>query len=201
MNLFYTPGACSLAAHIALNEAGLDFGLQKVDLKTKTTEDGRDFTQLNPYGYVPALQLSNGEVLTEGVAIAQYIADLKPEAKLAPANGTLERYRLQAALTFINSEVHKTIGRLFSPGLGEDVQAATKAQIDLRLGQLSKQMAGKDWIANNHYSVADGYLFTVLGWLKFFDIDLGKWPVLAAHSARVAARPAVQKALVAEGLV
>lgn len=201
MNLFYTPGACSLAAHIALNEAGLDFGLQKVDLKTKTTEDGRDFTQLNPYGYVPALQLSNGEVLTEGVAIAQYIADLKPEAKLAPANGTLERYRLQAALTFINSEVHKTIGRLFSPGLGEDAQAATKAQIDLRLGQLSKQMAGKDWIANNHYSVADGYLFTVLGWLKFFDIDLGKWPVLAAHSARVAARPAVQKALVAEGLV
>lgn len=201
MNLFYTPGACSLAAHIALNEAGLDFGLQKVDLKTKTTEDGRDFTQLNPYGYVPALQLSNGEVLTEGVAITQYIADLKPEAKLAPANGTLERYRLQAALTFINSEVHKTIGRLFSPGLGEDAQAATKAQIDLRLGQLSKQMAGKDWIANNHYSVADGYLFTVLGWLKFFDIDLGKWPVLAAHSARVAARPAVQKALVAEGLV
>ena len=201
MNLFYTPGACSLAAHIALNEAGLDFGLQKVDLKTKTTEDGRDFTQLNPYGYVPALQLSNGEVLTEGVTIAQDIADLKPEAKLAPANGTLERYRLQAALTFINSEVHKTIGRLFSPGLGEDAQAATKAQIDLRLGQLSKQMAGKDWIANNHYSVADGYLFTVLGWLKFFDIDLGKWPVLAAHSARVTARPAVQKALVAEGLI
>ncbi len=201
MNLFYTPGACSLAAHIALNEAGLDFSTHKVDLKTKTTEDGRDFTQLNPYGYVPALQLDNGEVLTEGAAIVQYIADLKPEAKLAPANGTLERYRLQAALTFINSEVHKTIGRLFTPGLGEDVQAATKAQIDLRLGQLSKQMTGKDWIANNHYSVADGYLFTVLGWLKFFDIDLGKWPVLAAHSARVAARPAVQKTLVAEGLV
>lgn len=200
MKLYYAPGACSLSPHIALREAGLDFQLVKVDLKSKIAEDGEDFTRLNPYGYVPALRLDNGDVLTEGPAIVQYIADLKPAAGLAPANGTWPRYRLQAALSFINSELHKTIGALFNPALVEDAKRASIEKIGVRLSQLSVQLEGKSWVANDTYSVADGYLFTVLAWLEYFKIDLGQWPVLVAHSARVAARPAVQAALKAEGL-
>ncbi|HMB56888.1 MAG TPA: glutathione transferase GstA [Arenimonas sp.] len=200
MKLFYSPGACSLSPHIALREAGLDFELVKVDLKTKTTEHGADFTQINPYGYVPALQLDNGEVLLEGPAIVQYIADQVAGNQLAPMNGTIERYRVQSALTFINSELHKTIGSLFNPTLTDAVRQATVEKIDTRLKQLSAQMDGKDWIANGRFSVADPYLFVVLGWLKHFKIDVGQWPVLKAHADRLAARPAVQAALQAEGL-
>lgn len=201
MKLYYSPGACSLSPHIALREAGIDFQLVKVDLKTKLTEDGRDFTQLNPYGYVPTLELDNGEILTEGPAIVQYIADLKPALNLVPANGSIERYRVQSALTFINSELHKTIGGLFNPKLSEETKQSTIKQVDRRLSQLSTQLKGQDWMVNNHYSVADAYLFTVLGWLKHFKIGLEQWPLLAAHSARVLTRPATQSALKAEGLV
>ncbi len=199
MKLYYTPGACSLSVHIALREAGIPADLVKVDLASHKTEDDRDFSTLNPYGYVPALELDDGEVLTEGTALVQYVADRNPAAALAPANGTLQRYRLQAALGFINSELHKTLGALFNPALVGDARAATIQRAETRLGQLSEQMKGKDWVANNQYSVADGYLFTVMNWLKFFDLDLARWPLLAAHSARVVARPAVQAALKAEG--
>lgn len=201
MKLYYTPGACSLSPHIALREVGLDFQLVKVDLGSKTTETGADFTQINPYGYVPALQLDSGEVLTEGPAIVQYIADQKPASGLAPVNGSIERYRLQSVLTFINSELHKSLGALFNPSLAEATKVATIERLGIRLKQLSAQMEGKQWVANNTYSVADGYLFNILSWLKMFKIDLGQWPLLADHSARVAARPAVQAALKAEGLI
>lgn len=199
MKLYYTTGACSLSPHIALREAGAEFQLVKVG-KDKLAADGKDFRTINPYGYVPALQLDDGEILVEGPAIVQYIADRYPAAKLAPPNGTLERYRLQSALGFINSELHKTIGGLFNPTLSEDAKAATIEKIESRLTQLSAQMAGKHWIANDSFSVADGYLYTVLRWLKHFKIDIDQWPVLAAHQKRVGSRPAVQAALQAEGL-
>jgi glutathione S-transferase len=199
MKLYYSTGACSLSPHIALREAGADFQLVKVG-KDKQTADGEDFRSINPYGYVPALKLDGGEVLTEGPAIVQYIADQFPAAKLAPPNGSLERYRLQSALGFINSELHKTFSGLFNPAITEEAKTATIEKIDTRLKQLSAQMEGKDWIANNAYSVADGYLYTVLRWLTIFKIDINQWPVLAAHHARVGARPAVQAALQAEGL-
>jgi glutathione S-transferase len=201
MKLYYAPGACSLACHIALYETGAKFEIDKVDLATKTTEKGEDFSKVNPYGYVPSLRLDSGEVLNEGVAILQYVADQNAAAKMAPANGTMERYRLQSALTLINSEIHKTIASLFNKAMPEDVRQATIGRIDSRLKTLSEQMGSNDFVANNQYSVADAYLFTVLGWLKFFKIDLNQWPTLAAHSARVASRPAVQSALKAEGLI
>jgi glutathione S-transferase len=201
MKLYYAPGACSLASHIALYETGAQFEIDKTDLGTKTTEKGEDFSKVNPYGYVPSLRLGNGEVLNEGVAILQYVADQNPAANIAPANGTIERYRLQSALTLINSEIHKPIGSLFNKAMSDDVKQATISKIDSRLKTLSEQIGNNHYIANNQYSVADAYLFTVLGWLKYFKIDLNQWPSLAAHSARVAERPAVQSALKAEGLI
>lgn len=200
MKLYYSPGTCSLSPHIALREAGLDFELVKVDSKTKTTERGADYWKINPYGYVPALELDDGEVLTEGPAIVQYIADLKPQAGLAPANGTLERTRLQSALGFINSELHKSIGGLFAPNVSEEERRRALEKIDTRLQQLSGKLEGRQWLVNGSYSAADGYLYNVLRWLKFFDVDLSRWPAIAAHSERVGARPAVQAALKAEGL-
>jgi glutathione S-transferase len=199
MKLYYSQGACSLSPHIALLEAGADFEAVAVG-RDKRTADGRDFRDINPYGYVPALELDDGEVLLEGPAIVQYIADRWPAAGQAPPNGTLERYRLQSALGFINSELHKTIGSLFAAGLSEEARAATIEKIDTRLKQLSVQMQGRDWIANDRYSVADGYLFVVLRWLAFFQVDIKRWPLLAAHQERMAARPAVQAALRAEHL-
>lgn len=200
MKLYYSPGACSLSPHIALREAGLDFELIKVNGRTKTTEHGDDYWKINPYGYVPALQLDDGEVITEGPAIVQYIADQAPNADLAPANGTLDRTRLQSALGFVNSELHKSIGSLFAPNLSEETKQATLEKIDTRLKQLSARLEGKQWLVNGSFTPADGYLFVVLGWLKHFDVDLNQWPVLAEHSQRVAARPTVQAALKAEGL-
>ena len=198
MKLFYSTGACSLSPRIALREAGASFEAVKVG-RDKKTSDGRDFRDINIYGYVPALELDDGEILVEGPAIVQFIADRWPDAKLAPPNGTLERYRMQSALGFINSELHKLIGSLFH-AMPDEQKAATLEQIDARLGQLSTQMEGKTWIANDIYSVADIYLFVVLRWLAFFQIGLGRWPVLAAHQATVAARPAVQQALADEHL-
>ena len=197
MKLYYMPGACSLSPHIALREAGLDFQLVKVG-RDKRTEDGRDFREINPYGYVPALELPTGEVLLEGPAIVQYIADLKPESGLAPENGTLDRYRLQSALGLINSEIHKFIGALFNPALDDAGQAAAREKIDLRLGQLEGTLKEDAWLVGEHFTVADAYLYVVTAWLAHFGIDIGRWPKLAAHHARVAHRPAVQAARQAE---
>jgi glutathione S-transferase len=201
MKLYYAPGACSLASHIALQETGQAFDISKVDLKTKTTQDGEDFSKINPYGYIPSLRLDNDVVLNEGVAILQYIADKSPDSKLAPANGSFERYKLQSMLTFINSELHKMIGGLFNPTLTDDARQATIARIESRLNTFSEQLGNDKFAVNNAYSVADAYLFTVLGWLKIFKIDIKQWPKLAAHSAMMFQRPAVQAAMKAEGLI
>lgn len=198
MKLFYSTGACSLSPRIALREAGASFEAIQVG-RDKQTSDGRDFRDINIYGYVPALELDDGQILVEGSAILQYIADRWPAAKLAPVNGTLERYRVQSALAFINSEVHKLIGSLFQP-MPEQQKVATLEKIDTRLGQLSTQMAGKTWMVNDSFSVADIYLFVVLRWLSIFHIDIGRWPVLAAHQVAMAGRPAVQQALADEQL-
>ena len=201
MKLYYAPGACSLATHIALEETGQAFETVKVDLRAKTTEQSEDFTKINPYGYVPSIKLDNGIVLNEGVAILQYIADQSPDSHLAPANGTFERYKLQSMLTFINSELHKMIAGLFNPALSDEAKQAVIGRIDSRLNTFSEQLGSDKFAVNNTYSVADAYLFTVLGWLKMFKIDINQWPKLAAHAAMMLERPAVQAALKAEGLI
>ena len=201
MKLYYSPGACSLASHIVLNETGQAFETSKVDLKAKTTEDGEDFTKINPYGYVPSLRLDDGVVLNEGVSILQYLADKSPDSNLAPANGNFERYKLQSMLTFINSELHKMIGGLFNPTLTAEAKQAVIGRIESRLNTFSEQMGDDKFAVNNQYSVADAYLFTVAGWLKIFKIDINQWPKLAAHSAMMLQRPAVQAAMKAEGLI
>ena len=201
MKLYYAPGACSLASHIALQETGQAFDISKVDLKARTTQDGEDFNTINPYGYIPALRLDNDIILNEGVAILQYIADKSPDSKLAPANGSFERYKLQSMLTFINSELHKMIGGLFNPSLTDDARQATIARIETRLNTFSEQLGDDKFAINNQYSVADAYLFTVMNWLKLFKIDINRWPKLAAHSAMMFQRPAVQAAMKAEALI
>lgn len=201
MKLYYSPGACSLASHIVLREIGRPFDVAKVDLKTKTTQEGEDFTKINPYGYVPSIRLDNGVVLNEGVAIMLYLADQSPDSKLAPVNDSFERYKLQSMLTFINSELHKTIGGLFNPTLSDEAKQAVIGRIDARLNTFSDQLGYDKFAVNNQYSVADAYLFTVLGWLKIFKIDINQWPKLASHAAMMVGRPAVQAALKAEGLI
>lgn len=200
MKLFYSPGACSLSPHIALREAGIPFSLQKVDLKDKKVESGEDFNGLNGKGYVPALQLDNGEVLTEGPAIVQYIADQKPASGIAPAAGTMERYKLQEWLNFVTSELHKPMGSMFNPAQTPDWKEAVMATLSKRLDWLSKQLAGKQYLMGEKFSVADGYLFTVLSWAKLVSFDLGKWPVIQQYTARVGERPKVVEAMKAEGL-
>ena len=197
MKLYYSPGACSLSPHIALREAGLAFDAETVDLSSKKTKSGADYRAINPKGAVPALQLDNGQVLTEGSAIVQYIADQKPAAKLAPAAGSLERYRLQEWLNYIASEIHKGFSPLFNPKATDEWKQLIKNQLAAKFDYLSKQLQGKDYLMGA-FSVADGYLFTILGWTKHFDIDLAKWPVLAQYYERVAARPAVKATLEAE---
>ena len=201
MKLYYSPGACSLASHIVLEEIGKPYEVSKVDLRAKTTQDGEDFTKINPYGYVPSIKLDNGVILNEGVAILQYLADQSPDSNLVPANGSFERYKLQSMLTFINSELHKTIGSLFNPTLTDEAKQAVIGRIDARLNTFSEQLGDDKFAVNNQYTVADAYLFTVTGWLKIFKIDINQWPKLAAHAAMMAGRPAVQAALKAEGLI
>ena len=196
MKLYYSPGACSLSPHIALLEAGADFEAVKVG-KDKQAEDGRDFRDVNPFGYVPALVTDEGATLLEGPAIVQYIADKYPNAKLAPPNGTLARYQLQSALGFVNSEIHKTASGLFKPGLADAERNEIVDKLDTRFKQLAAWRNGKDWIAGEEYSVADAYLFVVTRWLQKY---LDRWPWLESHFHRVKARDAVRTALVAEGL-
>jgi len=197
MKLYYSPGACSLSPHIALNEAGLAYDSESVDLASKKTRSGADYRAINPKGAVPALQLDNGQVLTEGSAIVQYIADQKPATKLAPAAGSLERYRLQEWLNYVASEVHKGFSPLFNPKATEEWKQVIKDNLGLKFDYLSKQLQGKDYLMGA-FSVADAYLFTIVGWSKYFNIDLTKWPVLVKYMERVGARPAVKAALEAE---
>lgn len=201
MELYFSPGACSLASHIALREAGLDFDLKKVDTKTKKLEGGGDYYAITPKGYVPALRLDNGQVLTEGTAIMPFIADQSKGAKIAPAAGTLARARLQEWLGYVNSEVHKSFGPLFNPAATDEVKKTAVENITKKLDFLEKALAGREYLLDDGYSVADGYLFTILGWTRFVKIDLSKWPALSAYAARIGARPAVQAAMKAEGLI
>jgi glutathione S-transferase len=201
MKLYFSPGACSLSPHIALLEAGLEFTLEQVDVRAKKTAGGGDFLVINPKGYVPALEMKDGAVLTEGPAIVQFIADLAPDRLLAPANGTLERYRLAEWLNFISTEVHKTFSPLFRPTSTAEMKDAARAQLTNRLGWLAGQLEGRDYLMGSQFTVADAYLFTVLSWAAFVQFDLGQWPVFAAYLQRVGSRPAVQQALREEGLL
>jgi glutathione S-transferase len=201
MKLFYSPGACSLSPHIALREAGSPFTLHRVDLKDKKLESGEDFNAVNAKGYVSALELDNGQVLTEGPAIVQYIADRNPAAGIAPAAGTMERYRLQEWLNFISSEIHKSMGSLFNPAQTPEWKEAVKATLSTRLDWLSKQLEGKQHLVGEKFGVADGYLFTVLNWEKFVGFDLSKWPVIQQYATGIGRRPKVVEAMKAEGLV
>jgi glutathione S-transferase len=201
MKLYFAPGACSLSPHIVLREAGLHFELEQVDNKTKKTKAGADFWAVNPKGYVPALALDNGETLTEGPAIVQYLADQKPESGLAPKPGSLERYRLAEWLNFITSELHKGFTPLFKPNTPDDYKLIARENLANRLGYLDKQLAGKQYLMGDKFTVADAYAFTVVNWTNFQKIDLAPWPNLKAYMDRVRARPKVQEALKAEGLL
>ena len=183
------------------NELGIAFKLEKVDTKAKRTESGRDYWQINPKGYVPALELDNGEVLTEGPAIVQYLADQKPDAQLAPANGTFARSRLQEMLGYINSEIHKSYSPLFKDDTPEQTRTERKAYLQRRYELIEKTLAKQAWLLGERFSAADAYLFTVTRWAEHVKLDLSAFPALLEFQQRVAARPAVQAALSAEGLL
>jgi glutathione S-transferase len=200
MKLFYAPGACSHAPHILLREAGLNFTLEKVDLGAKKTESGADFSKINPFGYVPALQLDNGEVLTEGPAIDQYIADQVPAKGLAPANGTPARYKMQSWLNFISTELHKQFSPLFNKATPEEYKKAQIEKIQGRIETLNAHLAKQNFLLGDQFTAPDAYLYTVLGWAKYFNITFDKWPGVKAFMDRVAARPSAQAAAKAEGL-
>ena len=197
MKLYFAPKACSLSPHIVLRELGLPFELIRVNNKTKATADGKDFRDINPKGYVAALVLDNGQVLTEGPAIVQYLADQVPGNTLAPANGTWERVRLQEMLNFISSEIHGGCGPLFNPDLPESVKEIFRQKLSKRLDYLNKDLAQKDHLLGN-FGLGDAYLFTVLKWLPFLNIDIQHWPHLTAFVERIEARPSVQAAMAAE---
>ena len=200
MKLYYAPGTCSLSPHIVAREAGLPLTLVRVDNKNKTTESGEDYRAINPKGYVPLLELDSGVRLSEGPAIVQYLADLAPASKLAPANGTVERYQLQEWLNFITSEVHKQFSPLFDATMPDEAKEKFRNRLATRFDWIAGQLKGRDYLTGS-FTVADAYLFVVLGWTKFTGPDLARWPVLQDYVARVAARPRVQEALKAEGLL
>lgn len=200
MKLFYFTGACSLASNISLREAGLPFQLVKVDRRTRKA-DGVDFNEVNPKGYVPALMLDNGEVLTENIAVLQYIADRNPAAKLAPPAGTMERYRLVEWLAFISTETHKSFSPLFRDDAHAEVKQYARKGIAGRLDHLNRAIGSGPYVMGGQFTVADAYLFTVLGWGRHVNIDLAKWPQLQHHAEVVGARPHVVEALKSEGLV
>jgi glutathione S-transferase len=201
MKLYFSPGACSLSPHIVLEELGLPYSAVKVDLKSKQTADGGDYTRINSKGSVPALQLDDGQLLTEGPAIVQYLGDQKPEANLTPRWGTPERYRLLEMLNFITSELHKGFSPLFNSAASADWKAGALATLKKKFDWLSGYLAGKSFLLGEQFTVADAYLFTVLGWAIPLKIDLSPWPVLKDYYARILHRPPVQAAMRAEGLV
>ena len=200
MKLYYSPGACSLAPHIVSRELALPLTLVKVDTKSKLTADGRDFLAINPKGYVPALELEDGAVLTEGPVIAQYLADRKPEAGLVPAHGTLARYRVLEMLGYINSELHKTFSPLFNPAIGPEWRQDRLDYLHKRYRLIENVLARQDFIVGDSFGIADAYLFTVTNWSKAVKLDLSPFPALQGYLDRIVQRPAVQAALKAEGL-
>lgn len=200
MKLFYASGACSLSPHIVARELGIELSLQKVDLKTKTIASEGDFLAINPKGYVPALQLDDGQVLTEGPVIVQYLADLEPAKGLAPPAGTRARYHLQEWLGYINSELHKSYSPLFRPDTPAETRAERQAYLAKRYTVVEKHLAGRSFLMGDHFTVADAYLFTVTNWAGTVKFDLSPFPNLRAFQERIAARPAVKAAMRAEGL-
>ena len=201
MKLYYSPGACSLSPHIALLEAGLPYDLVKVDLKAKKLENGDDYLKVNPKGQVPVLALDSGELVTEGPVIAQMIADKAAAKNLAPARDSAERYKLQEWLNFITAELHKSFGPMFSPVLADDAKAFFKDRVMAKFKYVDGALAGHDYLMGKQFTVADGYLFTMLSWADRMKFDLSAMPNLLAYNARVAARPMVQQALTKEGLM
>jgi glutathione S-transferase len=201
MKLYYSPGACSLSPHIALREAGLAFEAVLASTKSHKLQDGTDYYGINPLGYVPMLELDDGTRLREGPAIVQYIADLVPNKNLAPASGTLSRYRLQEWLTFIGTEIHKSYSPMFNPNMPEEAKAIFRTKLQSRYEWLNGELEGKDYLMGDHFTVADGYLFTVTNWTKSTGVDISPYANVQAWHARVGARPAVQEAMKAEGLL
>jgi len=201
MKLYFSPGACSLAPHIVLNESGLPFTLVKADLRAHKLEDGSDYYQTTSKGQVPLLEFDNGERLSEGPAITQYVADQVPAKKLAPPNGTMERYRVQEWLNFVTSELHKGIGGLFNPLMPEDGKAVIRDRATSKLQWVDERLEGKQYLVGDVFTIADAYLFTVTNWTGHTGIDISGMKNLSAFQARMAARPAVQAALKAEGLL
>lgn len=201
MKLYYAPGVCSLSPHIVLKESGLPFEAIKTDIRNKTTDGGGDYRKTNPLGYVPALELDDGTILTEGPAIVQYIADKVPAKNLAPANGTLDRYKLQSWLNFVSTEVHKGYSPLFNPAVPDDVKTVFRERLMTRLAHLDKHLATNDYVMGKDFSVVDAYVFTTLGWAPRVNVDLSGFPNLAKFRERMIARPSVQAAMKAEGLI
>lgn len=199
--LYFSPGACSLSPHIVLREAGMAFTLEQADLRSKALKSGGSLTDVNPKGQVPTLKLDGGDVLTEGPAIVQWIADQTPGSNLAPANGTMDRTKLQIWLNYISTELHKGFSPLFSPTLPAETKAYFTEVLMKKLAWVDGQLAGKDYLMGSQFTVADAYLFTVANWSNFVKLDISGFKNLGAYMARVAARPAVQEALKAEGLV
>jgi len=199
--LYYSPGACSISPHIALRETQVPFDLVRVDLRTKKTADGGDYKAINPKGYVPALGLPDGDTLTEGVAIVQYIADQNPNSKLAPKAGTRERYHLAEMLNFISTELHKGISPLFNPTIGDEYKTSLKERLALRWGFFASSVRKSPWLFGDQFTVADGYAYYVMrAWQKFLKEDLVRWPELVDYYARIGARPSVVAAIAAEGI-
>jgi glutathione S-transferase len=201
MKLYYSPGACSLSPHIVLREAGLPFDLEQVDVRAKKTKDGGDFFQINPKGQVPTLVLDDGDVLTEGPAVVQYVADKVPASKLIPATGTKERYHVLEWLNYITSELHKNFSPLFRPNTPDDYKSIAKENLAARFGFVDKKLAGRQYLSGDAFTVADAYLFVMTNWANVQKIDLAAWPNVSAFRERVLARPRVQEAMKAEGLI
>ena len=200
MKLFYSPGACSMAPHIVSREAGINLDLVKVDIPNKKTEGGDDYWKVNFKGYVPALQLDNGEVLTEVGVICQYLSDQKPDSGLAPKAGTMERYRLMEWLNFVAAEMHKQFGALFNPKYTPEMREVQMGVIGRRLKPLEEKLAGKQYLMGDKFSAADAYAFTILNWSKGLKIDLSPWPNIKAYYERLGKRPKIQETMKAEGL-
>ncbi len=201
MKLYYSPGACSLAPHIVAKEAGIALELDKVDLQKKATAGGLDFSKINPKGYVPALQLDNGEVLTEGPAILQYLADQKPSSNLAPAPGTFERYRFLEMLTYLNSEIHKTFSPLFNPTTSASLRDEKIAYLHKRYALIEQTLGNHPFLLGDKFSAADAYLFTLTSWADHVNVDLSRFENIPAFQKKTAGRSAVQAALREEGLM
>ncbi len=201
MKLYYSPGACSLSPHIVACETGVPIDLEKVDLASHKTADGLDYMSVNPKGYVPALRLDDGSVLTEGPAIVQYLADQKPASGLVPAAGSLDRYRVQEWLNFIGTELHKNFSPLFNKASSDDTKKTARDNIAKRLGYLNERLANRQYLMGDHFTVADAYAFTIVNWTNFIGMDIKPYANLSAYMARVGSRPKVQEALKQEGLL